>query len=259
MPAPLQPARHPDEPPLPIMDNGMSLDQLESGVQAMNGVPMDEQTLAMGGPQPQPPAVLPQQEIDLPDPPTPEEWKAMQAPERAADRAYTLAVRDLVTTAGATGMSQRDFGNAMALLQAERMKAQIKAAPGSINSVTNQVTGEVFNVYSHPTEGSRIIDPKIIQSQDGTRAIWGGTNSVLIRDKDSKAPTMGYMAEPAEDGGAGGIFGQTNAPTNAPSPTPTPAPAQKPVSVAELQSRLGIALPPGTHALPNGRTITVIP
>jgi hypothetical protein len=114
-------------------------------------------------------------------------------------------------------MSQKDFGNAMALLQAERMKAQIAAAPGQVGSITNQATGEVFTEYRHPKDGARLIDPKIIQSKDGTRAIWNGTNSVIVRDKDSGKVVQGYAAMEDGDGGGGGLFGQDGQ-TNTPAP-----------------------------------------
>jgi len=122
---------------------------------------------------------------------------------------------------------------------------------------TNTEDGQRINLLIQPDGTAQVLKPELRETKDGTMAIINHTNAVPVVNVQTKQPIMGYAAEP--DWGP-----DTNRPTlpgatNAPTPTPTPAPTPKPVTVAELQSRLGVSLPPGTHVLPNGRTITVVP
>jgi hypothetical protein len=198
------------------MDNGMSLDQLEAGVQSMNG--MDEGTLMAGaGMGAQPPMPLPQPMAQIPEPPTAEQWAKMSPVERQ----YTLGLQQLITTAAGTGMSQKAFYEAMNGLQLKKFEAEVKMIPPQVVNVTNKETGFVQPFMVHPSMQPQPIEPKTLQTKDGFVTMVNPTNAAPIVNIATGNPALGYAAEPADEGSIG--FGGAS-PTGSPAPAPTPFP-----------------------------------
>jgi hypothetical protein len=213
---------------------------------------MQEADLPPLNPQPQQPPPL--ETIRIPTPPSAEEFAKLPRYEQE----YWVTMKRQLQAANDIGATPEDIYKTIYSLNLKRFDAANNASIPRIQRQTND--GIVTTWALHPSRApERLPDPQIEKTPQGSMIRVNPTNAVPVTIQGTTNVMQNYLGEPVEDGGAGGIFGQTNTPTNPPSPTPTPAPAQKPVSVAELQSRLGIALPPGTHTLPNGRTITVIP
>ena len=215
MPAPRPQVEEPPLPPLvpESVDYGgaqpMTLDQLEAGVQTMNGysdVPMGDESIAEVDPV----------EVTLPQTGMRFDWNSIAIKSKEEFDALPPERKELLR-AIKNGVQFTDKSAAEFILaqQVESMKAAQNAQPPRIVSVTNQATGGVMEFLTHPSMQPQPIKRETFQTQGGIYSQMNPTNAVPIVDPATGKPLMGYAAEPTY-GDAGAALGASAAPAQAP-------------------------------------------